>query len=1010
MSGIVRTLSSLGLCLVGALVLSGCRSTPSTSAEVATPIEGPAPSGQPGSAPTFEITVREGTSMALALSPDKRTIVIDLQGGLWSLPVAGGAARRITDEYGDARQPSFSPDGTSIAFQSYRDGTWRIWTMNADGSGAKAVTSGPFDDREPHWSPDGAKIVFSSDRAGNYDIWELTLASGAVRPLTTNPANDFYPTWSPDGREVAFVSARTPDPGIYAVNASGSERLVSAAPGNLGAPSWTPDGTRVLYSAIAAGVGRLVLGGDELSSDEDPHPFRAHWLSPDEFLYAANGQIRRRSLTAKTTSRVEFSATLTLRPAAGTYTRKRRDFDSTAPRRVLGLMHPVVSPDRRQIAFGALGDLWTMPIGGTPVKVTDDHFVDTDPAWSPDGTRLAFSSDRVGGMDIWIRDLRAGTDTRLTTMPDAEMGAAWSPDGSTIAFISNIAFEQGTVYVVDAKGGQPRKLLDQSFAPGYPSWSPDGRLLAVSTLRPYSSRFREGMNYLLVVPADGGEATLVTPVEHQPVGKRSGDGPVWSPDGKHLAYVSNGVVTVVPVDANGKPTGTPRAVTKELSDSVTWAGPNELLYIANDRLKIVAIGDGATRDVPIDLSYRLQNPTGVLVVHAGRLVDMRSPAVQTDVDIVIEGHRIKAVEPHRERPGVRVVDASGMTVLPGLIEAHGHLSKEHGNFFGRGHLAYGITTARSPGGHPYESLEDREAIESGRRIGPRIFLTGYLLDGWRPYYPMATTAPTEAVVEMELERVRALEFDLLKTYVRFPDLFQKRAIDLAHRIGVPVSSHEIYPAALSGVDSVEHTGATSRRGYSPKQSGLGIMYDDAIQIIAKSGMTITPTAALGGFQRASAADPTYISDPRIDALFPAWVVNGLRRPPAGGGGGPFGIDPRTFQAVVHRNNANLKRLYDAGARIVAGVDSPLVPYAVSLHSELDTYVNAGLSPYEALRTVTVNTAELLAADIGVVEAGKLADLVMVDGDPLTDIKDLRKVRRVVKNGEVFEIHDLLQRR
>src|SRR5215813_6150955 len=76
-----------------------------------------------------DITVHEGTSMAIALSPDKRTIAIDLQGGLWTLPVSGGAARRITDEYGDARQPSWSPDGKTLAFQGYRDGTWRIWTI-----------------------------------------------------------------------------------------------------------------------------------------------------------------------------------------------------------------------------------------------------------------------------------------------------------------------------------------------------------------------------------------------------------------------------------------------------------------------------------------------------------------------------------------------------------------------------------------------------------------------------------------------------------------------------------------------------------------------------------------------------------------------------------------------------------------------------------------------------------------------------------------------------------------
>ena len=131
---------------------------------------------------------------------------------------------------------------------------------------------------------------------------------------------------------------------------------------------------------------------------------------------------------------------------------------------------------------------------------------------------------------------------------------------------------------------------------------------------------------------------------------------------------------------------------------------------------------------------------------------------------------------------------------------------------------------------------------------------------------------------MEVERARRLDYDLLKTYVRLPDLMQKRAIEGAHKIGIPVSSHEIYPSALSGVDSVEHTGATSRRGYSPKQSSTGRSYEDVIQIIAKSQMTITPTAALGGYQRLVAREPELLDDPRTQ-LFPQWARETMR--PAG---------------------------------------------------------------------------------------------------------------------------------
>src|SRR5678815_2880361 len=169
--------------------------------------------------------------------------------------------------------------------------------------------------------------------------------------------------------------------------------------------------------------------------------------------------------------------------------------------------------------------------------------------------------------------------------------------------------------------------------------------------------------------------------------------------------------------------------------------------------------------------------------------------------------------------------------------------------------SYGITSFRNLSSAPYEGLEDKESIEAGRRMGPRIFSGGYLIDGKRPYYPMASTMPNAQTIDMELERARRLDYDIFKTYVRLPDLLQKRAIEGAHRIGIPTSSHEIYPATLAGGDSVEHTGATSRRGYSTKQSGMGRAYDDVVQIIAKSGMTMTATLALGGFANAVADDP-----------------------------------------------------------------------------------------------------------------------------------------------------------
>jgi len=969
----------------------------------------------PSGTSLVDVVVHEGTSMAVAVSPDRSTLVIDLQGGLWTLPVGGGTAKRITDEYNDARQPSWSPDGKRIAFQGYRDGTWRIWTVTPDGGDLKALTSGPFDDREPTWSPDGRKIAFSSDRNGNYDVWVLDVASGKADQVTRNDGNDFQPAWSVDGRELAFVSTRTPSPGVYATTIDGKERLVAEARGTVGAPSWAPDG-RVLFSVLPGGgfgggggtmsQTQLLLATQPIASGEDYHPFHAQWLSADEFIYTADGRIKRRSIKGGAAAPIDFTATLHVSPPS--YARKTRDFDSTAPQPVKGIIHPVMSPDGKQLTFAALGDIWTMPLGGTPVRLTDDTFVDTDPSWSPDGTKIVFSSDRAGGMDIWVRDLKSGQDKRMSTTPNAEMSAAWAPNGRAIAFVSNADYEQGEVHVVPAEGGEPQRVLDRSFGVGYPAWSADGRFLVTPSFKPYSTRFREGMNYYTVTPSVPGQARTVVPNLHVPIGKRSGDGPAWSPDGKLLAYVANEFLYVMPITPAGDPAGPPRQITSELTDSISWAGPAQILYMATDRLKLVNVADKSTKDVPINLTWQRKIPTGRTVVHAGRLIDMTSANARNDVDIVLDGHRIRSVEPHRaDLHTGTVVDASGLTVMPGLIEGHGHQQKEAGTLFGRAFLAYGITTVRSPGGVPYEAIEDRESMESGRRVGPRVFLTGYLLDGWRPYYPIASTAPDEAVVDMEVERAQRLGYDLLKTYVRLPDVLQKRAIEGAHRIGIPTSSHEIYPAALSGADSVEHLGATSRRGYSPKQSGMGRAYEDVIQIIAKQRMTITPTVALGGYQAAVSVDPSLLQDPRMKQLQSAWVG----QPDGGGGRGGRGggNDPEAFRRVMARSTKFLMDLQRAGVTLIAGVDAPLVPNGLALHTEIAGYVEAGLTPYEALKTATINTATLLNAqkDLGTIEPGKLADLVIVEGNPLENIRDTTRVRKVIRDGEVIAVEDLL---
>jgi Tol biopolymer transport system component/imidazolonepropionase-like amidohydrolase len=960
--------------------------------------------GQTRAGREVHLTLHEGTNMAAALSPDGRTVAIDLLGTLWTLPASGGAAKAITDIFMDARQPSWSPDGKKIAFQAYRSSTWQIWTINADGSDLRAVTSSPFDDREPVWSPDGTRIAFSSDRSGSYDIWTVTLSTGDVTAVTNASSNEFMPAWR-SATEIAYVSDRREKPGIYA-----NEHLVAAADGALAGPSFGPDGA-VAFNAIAGSRSRLVVNDRNIAdADEDVFPFKPQWITKDELLYTADGKIKRRPAAGGAARTIEFSADVSFtRPA---FTPKRRRFDAAGPQRAVGITHPSISPDGMQVAFTALGDLWLMAIdrsGTAPHRLTNDAAIDTDPSWSPDGASIAYSSDRGGLMEIWIADVRTGAARQLTHTGATPTEPSWSPDGSRIAFVD----AEGQLHVADVKGGTVRRVHYRLNEPGRPGWSPDGTALVVSSLKVYSTRFREGTNQVLRISLDGAPDRWFEPAPHKSIGMREDYGPVWAPDGSQMAAIVDGLLASWPVARDGSPLGPPRPVSTDRAASPSWtADSRRLLYQTDSGFKLI---DVAARRVLRDIDPHLTwtpspPPSSATTIHAGRFWDGRADTLRSDVDVVVDGARIRSVEPHRAASHTgTVIDASNETVIPGLIEIHTHLNKEYGQALGRIFLSWGITTVRNPATNAFETMENREAVESGVRIGPRLMTTGEPFDGTRIYYPGGTSLDESGQLPLQLQHAATFAFDFVKTYVRLPDLMQKRVIEEAHRMGMPVTSHELYPAVAYGADGVEHIRGTSRRGYSPKITALSRSYRDVIDLLTASTMTLTPTIGIqGGFRLQTLRDASWIDDRRIQTLYPPSVPERWRaqtRTPA---------SPETLEEaerLVKPQERTVYTVVKGGGRVTAGTDAPINPYGLSLLMELENYASGGLSPFEVLRTATIVSAEAMGAgaDIGSIEPGKLADVVVIDGNPLGDIKALRRVKHVLKGGVMYEPDTLLKR-
>jgi len=988
-----RRLFSLG----GALVAFGAAGSTGTRAQQQAEIE------------THSITAVQGTNISAAASPDGRQVAFDLYGVLWVLPIEGGTARRLTEDIFEIYQPDWSPDGRELIFQSYRDGNFHLWSISADGSNPRQLTRGPFDHREPRYSPDGRRVAFSSDRGGGYGVYILDLASGAITQVPTGPGDAFEPAWAPDGRSLALTIDKIR---IVVVDlAAGASRAIAqikassdrAAVGQLSSPAFSPDGREVFYTAIEdgkaelrAGAGRLIVGG------EDVFPFRVSWLATGEFIHTADGLIKRRSPAGRPARTIAFTAAVSV--ATPRYRKKSRDFESATPRPVVGIGAPALSPDGASVVFRSLNDVYLLRFGERAARLVHDGFCKLDPAWSPDGQRLAFATDRGGTLDLWLRDMVTGQELQLTRTSDAAVSPAWSRDGRQIAFLN----QNGALHVVDVAAGDVRKVYGDLWEPGKPSWGPGDRTIALAAFKPYSARYREGLSEILTVDVETGRARYQPISPDKSLGTRGDDGPVWSPDGTRLAFVFASRLWVAPVDAAGTLTGEPVPLNDEVTDAPTWSGDSsQILYLSSGQLRLIPASGGTPRTIPHGLTWACAKTEGRLVIQAGRLWNGTDPELRRDLDVIVEGSRIAALVPRGAGPdagAARRIDASSATVMPGLVDMHTHRQMQgygYGDREGRLWLSMGVTTTRSPGGPAYHTVEDQEAIQSGARLGPRYYATGEAIDGSRIYYNFMRPVTEPGQMDLELRRAEALSYDLIKTYVRLSPERQKEVVAWAHARGLPVTSHYHYPALGFGIDGMEHMGATSRTGYSRTVSALGAVYQDVTGAFVATGAPRTPTLFLA--QAMFPDDPSLIDDVRVRTLYPPWEYARLRArltALANQDRGP------QLEALARQVTA-VRETIRSGGRIVSGTDSPIDFNVISLHMNLRAMVRFGLTPYEALSTATRASGEFLGEPLGVIRPGAHADMSIVDGDPLTRIEDAAKVVTVIKAGRAYTIDELL---
>ncbi|MEU3855359.1 amidohydrolase family protein [Streptomyces sp. NPDC029554] len=955
-------------------------------------------------------------------------LIAEVQGVLWSVPRTGGEGTALTSADLEPARAAWSPDGSRIALCAYQGDGYRLWTMRPDGSELRQVTFGPWDDRGVSWSPDGSRLAFASERGGDpidgtsYTIWTIDVRSGALTQITQQPGVDDYdPAWHPDGSLVFVRAGKNGGRTLASVPGTGGAVTVLRTVENstLVGPAVSPDG-RIAYVQIADAVppfnatsSRLMIDGQAVSNEEDVAPQPPAWGRDGTLHYFGDGELRvRRPQPGEASGApvtVDFTASVTApRPVRPT---KRYDFDGTDARTVRGIHLPALSPDGKSVAFAALNALWVMAVGGRPREVVRANrfgYVQM-PSWARDGRSILYSyegtSQGNGLIGVHRHWLDSGREEVLAT--GGRLNPVLSPDGSRLACQDST----GNLLVKDLTSGKETTVvtpLGANGIPGAPSWSPDGRYIAFCDRNRLTQRFREGYNVIRVVDTATGQWTLHQPMPHASISDRGNAGPVWSPDGTAMAFIMESALWVMPVRPDGAPAGDPVRLTDEAADHPSWSGDGQtLLYEASGALRLIDRNGTSRRKVPVSLTYRRSRPvaTDITRVHAGRLWDGTGDTIRENVDIIIRGNRIAAVEPHRKgrRPDETFLDASASTIVPGLWDAHTHpWQYTYGGRQTSLMLAYGITTNVSLGGFAHEAVRIRESVAADRMAGPRLFTSGELLDGSRVSYSMGRAHRTPAGVRRSLTRAVALEYDFVKTYVRAPAWLMREAGRVAHEdLGVLSGSHFLSLGSALGQDLTTHLHATQRSEHGRSFSPTGRSYQDVEETYRggdfKLIMTPFPALALLG------ADPALAKDSRVTTIMPPWdaaqIAAYSATPP-----GPDQLNAIEQEIKTYRD------IIDRGGVVALGSDAPLTPTGLHIHLGLRALRLGGMSAVEALRTATVVPARLFGVEdaLGTLEPGKLADLTVVDGNPFEDFDDLVRTSWVMRDGIVHRQDDLLE--
>ncbi|MEZ4827436.1 MAG: amidohydrolase family protein [Bacteroidia bacterium] len=1005
--------------------------------------------------PSHEVkfTTSEGTWMNLDVSPDGKEIVFDLLGDIYTLPIEGGKATLISGGTPYEVQPIYSPDGKQILFTSDRGGGDNIWVMNRDGSDRKQLTKEDFRLlNNAVWTPDGEYFVarkhYTASRSlGAGEMWLYHITGGGGIQLTKrkNDQQDAgEPFVSPDGRYVyysedmsggaSFEYNKDPNGMIYMIRRYDREKgeieNITGGAGSAFRPTLSPDGKylafvkrvrtkTVLYlHDLATGEEWPVYDGLTKDQQETWAIFGVYpnfaWMPDNQHIViSGKGKIEKVNINNFSATEIPFQAEIVQTVEEPVLFRQEV---SPATFEAKMIRHATTSPNAKWLAFHAAGYIYLKLLpDGKPFRLTADKHLEFEPAFSPDSKSLVYTtwSDTATG-SIRMVSLSdegvAGESRGLTSEKGFYHSPSFHPDGKQIVFRKG----RGNLVLGTTYGKNPgvyTLMLEGSNQPvfigdggEYPRFSPDGRYIY----------FQQGNQYFSLKLENHEEQTIFT--------SQYANQFVPSPDGKWLAFTElfQGYIIPFPqvgkaVDLSGNIRSVPvKKVTRDAGTSLHWSGDSRTLhwvlgpqYFSRPVNQSFTFVEGAPDTLPpidttglnIGLTLKTDIPQGKTAFVHARIITMENNKVIENGYILIENNQIARVGEGEPKLGedVYVVDCAGKTIIPGLIDVHAHPGvsyngispQQQWSYFAN--LAYGVTTTHDPSNDTEMVFCQSEMVKSGVMRGPRIYSTGTILYGADGDFKAVINSYEDAL--SHLRRLKAVGAFSVKSYNQPRRDQRQQVIKAARELKMMV-----YP---EGGSTFFHNMSMILDGHTGIEHSIPVnpFYKDVTRLWAESKVGYTPTLIVGyggrwGEDYWYQKTQVWEKD-RLLSFTPRAVVDPRSRR-------RDMLPDEEWNEAFISNSKGCKQLLDAGGKVQLGAHGQLE--GLGVHWELWMLQMGGMTPMEALGAATIHGAEYIGMgdQLGSIKKGKLADLVVLDANPLENIQNTEKIHLIVANGRLFD--------